>query len=159
MKKLIINGQESEITVHHLDQKSVSFTLDGVTYNYHQIPSSSFEITLKEEVDNHCLHWHHNRGVVDGWDVTIETPPESAQGHSVEESDEEILSPMPGKILKIEVKVGDGVKPGQTLAIMEAMKMEHTIKAPRQGIVATILWNSGDRVEGGVVLMELEKKK
>ena len=162
MKKIIINGEESTITVHHLDNKSLSFTLDGKTYNYRSVESSSSKIVLREEIDNHSLYWYKNTGVIDGWDVTIEKPQaiveKTASQSTHDNNDKKIISPMPGKILQINVKTGDSVKSGQILLVMEAMKMEHTIKSPRTGIVTSIPWNTGDRVEGGIILMELEKK-
>eukprot|EP01089_Gocevia_fonbrunei_P022481 TRINITY_DN9108_c0_g1_i1.p1 TRINITY_DN9108_c0_g1~~TRINITY_DN9108_c0_g1_i1.p1 ORF type:complete len:120 (-),score=13.41 TRINITY_DN9108_c0_g1_i1:19-378(-) len=48
------------------------------------------------------------------------------------------FAPMPGKIVSVLVKEGDKVKKGQPIVIMEAMKMEHTIKSPKDGVVATV---------------------
>ena len=164
MKKLIINGQESTITIHHLDDKSLSFTLDGKTYNYHKISTecSFSKMVLRQETNNHSLYWYKNSGVIDGWDVTVEKPQalmkKNTSPSTHNNNNKEIISPMPGKILQINVKTGDLVKSGQTLLVMEAMKMEHTIKSPRSGTVSNIPWNRGDRVEGGIILMELEKE-
>lgn len=65
-------------------------------------------------------------------------------------------SPMPGKILKVMVKVGDQVEEGQGLMVMEAMKMEHTIKAAHAGVIKAIHYKEGDLVDGGVDLLDLE---
>ena len=51
-----------------------------------------------------------------------------------------LTAPMPGKLVALLVKAGDAVKAGQTLAVMEAMKMEHSIAAPRDGVVAELLY-------------------
>jgi 3-methylcrotonyl-CoA carboxylase alpha subunit len=53
------------------------------------------------------------------------------------------------------VKVGDVIKAGQTLAVMEAMKMEHTIAAPKDGTVAELLYAPGDQVAEGAELLTL----
>jgi 3-methylcrotonyl-CoA carboxylase alpha subunit len=66
-----------------------------------------------------------------------------------------LTAPMPGKVVSIAVKAGDAVKAGQTLAVMEAMKMEHTIAAPKDGIVAEILYAPGDQVMDGAELLRL----
>eukprot|EP01112_Ceratiomyxa_fruticulosa_P022703 TRINITY_DN8405_c0_g1_i1.p1 TRINITY_DN8405_c0_g1~~TRINITY_DN8405_c0_g1_i1.p1 ORF type:complete len:702 (-),score=169.60 TRINITY_DN8405_c0_g1_i1:141-2246(-) len=58
-----------------------------------------------------------------------------------------LLSPMPGKIIKVNVKKGDTVKKGQPLLIMEAMKMEHIIRSPTEGIVQSITYTVGEIVE------------
>jgi 3-methylcrotonyl-CoA carboxylase alpha subunit len=64
-----------------------------------------------------------------------------------------LTAPMPGKVIAFFAKAGDAVKLGQPLAVMEAMKMEHTITAPRDGTVAELLYAVGDQVgEGGELL-------
>ncbi len=67
-----------------------------------------------------------------------------------------LAAPMPGKVLSIAVKAGDRVSRGQPLAVMEAMKMEHTIQAPHDGVVAELLYAPGDQVAEGAELLRLE---
>ena len=67
-----------------------------------------------------------------------------------------ITSPMPGTILDVKVNVGDKVKYGQTLAILEAMKMENDIPATTDGEVAEIKVKKGDAVETDAVLIVLK---
>jgi len=67
-----------------------------------------------------------------------------------------LTAPMPGKVVSFAVKAGDKVKRGQTLAVMEAMKMEHTIAAPGDGVVAELLFEPGDQVTEGSELLRLE---
>ena len=62
---------------------------------------------------------------------------------------------MPGNILRIDVKEGDKVKAGQTLLILEAMKMENEILAPRDGTVAQVVTSKGAVVETGAPLVVL----
>ena len=66
-----------------------------------------------------------------------------------------LTAPMPGKVLSFTVKVGDKVSKGQALAVMEAMKMEHTIAAPADGTVAEILYAPGDQVGEGAELLTM----
>jgi 3-methylcrotonyl-CoA carboxylase alpha subunit len=66
-----------------------------------------------------------------------------------------LTAPMPGKVVSFAVKSGDAVKAGQTLAVMEAMKMEHTIAAPKDGTVAELLYAPGDQVAEGAELLTL----
>tara|TARA_B100000683_G_scaffold164034_1_gene157970 strand:- start:2936 stop:4873 length:1938 start_codon:yes stop_codon:yes gene_type:complete len=67
-----------------------------------------------------------------------------------------LVAPMPGKILKIMNKKGAKVKAGDTLIILEAMKMEHTIKASDQGIISDLFVKVGDQVENGSLLMKID---
>ncbi len=67
----------------------------------------------------------------------------------------QITSPMPGTILKIEVTVGQAVKKGDTVCILEAMKMENAIPAPQDGTVASINVAKGASVNAGDLLVSL----
>jgi 3-methylcrotonyl-CoA carboxylase alpha subunit len=66
-----------------------------------------------------------------------------------------LAAPMPGKVVSFAVKAGDVVKKGQTLAVMEAMKMEHTIAAPHDGRVGELMFAIGDQVTDGAELLKL----
>ena len=66
-----------------------------------------------------------------------------------------LTAPMPGKVVSIAVKAGDKVSKGQPLAVMEAMKMEHTIAAPQDGVVDEVLYAPGDQVTEGAELLRL----
>ena len=67
----------------------------------------------------------------------------------------EISAPMPGKVLKVLVREGERVAPGQPLLVMEAMKMETTLYAEGAGLVKRIAVAAGDAVEHGAILIEL----
>ena len=66
-----------------------------------------------------------------------------------------LTAPMPGKVVSFAVKAGDAVTKGQPLAVMEAMKMEHTIAAPTDGVVQELLYAPGDQVTEGAELLKL----
>ncbi|MEJ6007576.1 acetyl/propionyl/methylcrotonyl-CoA carboxylase subunit alpha [Paucibacter sp. AS339] len=67
-----------------------------------------------------------------------------------------LTAPMPGKLVSFLAQVGDTVTKGQALAVMEAMKMEHTISAPRDGVVAELLFAVGDQIADGAELLRLQ---
>ena len=69
---------------------------------------------------------------------------------------EKIVSPMPGNILNVNVKVGDSVKKGQVLLILEAMKMENEIMAPKDGTVTAVNVQKGSTVESGALLVTID---
>lgn len=68
----------------------------------------------------------------------------------------EVVSPMPGRIVKIHVGVGDEVTEGQGVIVVEAMKMENEFKAPKSGKIKDIKVKEGDSVEGNAVLVVVE---
>ena len=67
-----------------------------------------------------------------------------------------IVSPLPGTVLNINVAVGDNVTVGQTVAVLEAMKMENNIDAERAGVVKQVLVSAGSTVMEGDVLLVIE---
>ena len=67
-----------------------------------------------------------------------------------------VLAPMPGRIVLLRVAIGDVVDEGQELGVMEAMKMELALKAPRAGVIADVRVATGDFVEGDALLIRLE---
>ena len=78
-----------------------------------------------------------------------------AYAESAQDEQGGLTAPMPGKVVSFAVKVGDKVKAGQSLAVMEAMKMEHTIAAPKDGQVQELLYAPGDQIAEGAELLKL----
>ena len=70
-----------------------------------------------------------------------------------------ITTPMPGKIIQLLVKPGEAVKKGQPLAVLEAMKMEHTLSAPTDAKVASVEVAQGDQVNDGAIVVRFETAK
>ena len=68
-----------------------------------------------------------------------------------------LIAPMPGKVIDVKVKKGSKVKTGDTLVIIEAMKMEHSIKATETGKIAKVMIQLNDQVDNGATLLVLEK--
>ena len=87
------------------------------------------------------------------WSVDVSDPGTRA---SRRHRDTSMSAPMPGIVLKILVNQGDVVTKGQPLLILEAMKMEHVIAAPRDGTVAGINCKEGEMVQPGVELITMK---
>ena len=92
---------------------------------------------------------------VNGETWLVEVPDYEAEAEAIAGGDR-VSAPMPGKVIDLRVKAGDNVTKDQTVAVMEAMKMEHSLKAPRDGVVKTVGAELGEQVGEGVVLVELE---
>jgi len=83
-----------------------------------------------------------------------------AVAHAQEEGTDHggsLTAPMPGKIISVAVAAGDTVKSGDILLVMEAMKMEHTICSPRDGVVAEVFYQPGDQVADGTELISIKE--
>lgn len=91
---------------------------------------------------------------IDGIPARLEIP----TGSAARASADDIRSPMTGKVVAVNAKAGDAVRPGQVLAVVAAMKMEFRLEAPREGTVADVLCAAGDKVELGAVLLRLKER-
>jgi acetyl-CoA/propionyl-CoA/long-chain acyl-CoA carboxylase, biotin carboxylase, biotin carboxyl carrier protein len=115
-------------------------------------PSSAGPIRLLVEVDGH-------RVPVNVWGGDVQSPPPpltmTAHGHA-SEGGEVIAAPMQGTILQVLVAAGQEVEAGQTVCILEAMKMENHIVATREGTVAEVAVSKGDVVDTGQPLAFLD---
>lgn len=74
----------------------------------------------------------------------------------VDEASGGLIAPMPGRVVSVAVGVGDAVVKGQTLVVLEAMKMEQSLNAPVDGVIAEVRCAAGDLVDAGVALIVLE---
>ena len=78
----------------------------------------------------------------------------SGRRHGAVEAEgrQQILAPMPGKIVRLLVKEGDHVEAGQGLLVVEAMKMQNEIRSPKSGVIERVLAKEGQPVNAGEVL-------
>jgi acetyl/propionyl-CoA carboxylase alpha subunit len=71
----------------------------------------------------------------------------------------ELVAPMPGLVVRLSARAGDEVEPGTVVAVLEAMKMEHHVRAPHAGRVAEVRVREGQTIEAGVVLAVIEERR
>lgn len=89
------------------------------------------------------------------FDRSLLLPEHSTGTADAKSKDQSLRSPMPGKVFKVFVAVGDTVSQGQPLVVVEAMKMEHSILAPSNGVVMACSVQVGDQVELGQMLLQV----
>ncbi len=99
--------------------------------------------------------WFHYDGQVH----IYEPEQKKTQGAAHGEKAEALVAPMPGKITKLSVREGELVEKGQTLVVMEAMKMEYRLEAPRMTRVKSVLCKEGEQVGLGVTLVRFQDEK
>lgn len=134
------------------------------------IKGQKYDVNIKETDDNHLrvdVNGTRYEVEVESTSVTKKTPKlvrkpvvkQPGEG-TIKKSEStggfKLKAPLPGSIFKLNVKVGDSVIKGQTLLVMEAMKMENNIMAEKDGVIKEIKVNVGDTVLQDDVLMELE---
>jgi biotin carboxyl carrier protein len=115
------------------------------------VSGSTSEVFIAQHGDKVFVHL-----VGEVFELEYEHPLErlAHQGHGA--ADDQVQAPMPGSIVQVHVKAGDKVTKGQTVLIMESMKMETTIVAPRDGLIAAIRFEKGQTFDRDAVLVALE---
>ncbi len=122
-----------------------------------QFPGGEFEVefagnrqTLDVHLDGATAHVFASKGA-----TKITTIDRLAHAGDAQAEGGRLTAPMPGKVVSFAVKAGDKVSRGQPLAVMEAMKMEHTIAAPADGTVEELLFAPGEQVAEGDELLRM----
>ena len=134
-KFLVFN---SEVEVVNIDDKYIDLVFDSVRV----------KSRISEDAEFILVH-------IPSGDVSFEVKPRfSMPGLEVQAGG--LVAPMPGKVVDLKVKKGSKVKSGETLVILEAMKMEHSIKASEDGVISDIFIKENDQVENGAVLMVVD---
>lgn len=131
--------------------------MKNLTFEINGRPVSA-EVAFGRDAQGRGALWVHMNGETFVYD---EPKKESrrgggARGGSKDVHPGEIVAPMPGKIIKIQVVAGERVAAHQVVIVMEAMKMEYTLKASGDGVVTGIQCEPGQQVSLGQVLVKLE---
>lgn len=132
--KYKINGKEYEVAVNKVEDTLAEVEVNGTSYKV--------ELEKKEEEPTAPKIQRP---------VASASAPKAGGGSSAGA----VKAPLPGIIVAVNVKVGDAVKKGQTIAVLEAMKMENSIQAPTDGTITAISVNPGDSILEGVTLLTI----
>ncbi|MGN7785626.1 acetyl/propionyl/methylcrotonyl-CoA carboxylase subunit alpha [Niabella sp. 22666] len=142
------HNQERKAEIRHINGIHYSLLLDDVPYpvGIYERRTGTYEITL-----NGMTHTvvRPDMSYVDG-EIFEAMSGTGGRGGN-------ITSPMPGKVIKLQVKAGDTVKRGDLLLVVEAMKMENNIISTKDAIVKEILVKEGDKVDTTMALVELSE--
>lgn len=161
-KKLLINNQEIDVKIIKQTNGHVEFELEGKTFRFDR----QAEHLITSKLDNNSTNRHQVFSkkfgektflAIQSRSFIVEDAAVLARGGGALHG--AMVSPMPGKILKIMKKVGDSIAQGESILVMEAMKMEHTIKASSDGVISKLNVSEGQQVDGGLILVELEEIK
>ncbi len=159
-KTFILNGQEVKVQDFKHAHDTVSFSYQGQNYFYSLISRDGHEMILDEKNGRFkaavsSLSKEGEAMVIAGGREVILSEASKKLKKGMAHAGG-LKSPMPGKIFKVLKPQDSEVKKGETILILEAMKMEHAIRADKDGKVKKIFFNVGELVQGGVVLAELE---
>ncbi len=137
----------SQIIIKDKDRNHYHFTIDGQSFT--SFVSDNEDGSLNISYEGFTLHFKRNDSLGQG-DLSVAASQEAA-------SDHQIVSPMPGKVIQLNARPGQEVKKGDTLLIVEAMKMENSLLAPRDGKIKEVRVAEQEMVERNKPLILLEE--
>ena len=143
----LLNGEPFAWDLVKLTDRTFHILHQNRSYTAEVLELNAVEKTVSLKINGHI----HHVQLKDRFDLLLE---KMGMSKTVSTKVNELKAPMPGMIVGISVQPGEGIKKGDSLLILEAMKMENNLKAPGDGTVKTIRIIKGDRVEKGQVLIE-----
>ena len=162
-----IGDRVADVTLVSKEGNKVQLTIDGVPYdvdivmaengscsNLHNGKSYNAELIRKEGGKSYTVNAHYqsyNVDIIDSQEKYLRM-----RKNADEKQQDKIVSPMPGKVVKIPVKAGDRLEAGDIVAVIEAMKMQSNYKVNSPCVVKDILVNEGDSVNSNQVIMTLD---
>ena len=157
-QKITFNYLDQDIEITYRSNRDGSFTVNkGTTAKIIEWTPSGIDIEVnnsrffsKITRDSDCIVVHGPWG-----DALFKILPRFTLPGSEQQAGG-LVAPMPGKVIDLKVKVGSKVKKGDTLVILEAMKMEHQVKASEDGKVTKVLIKKDDQLENGALLMVVD---
>lgn len=143
---VLIDGRE-----YHLDVLQVESSVYSIL---HQGNSINLEMIEDSDPNHYKVNTRNDQFKVEIIDPS--TRYNLASRHNIKSTDQVIIAPMPGRIVRILVSEGNLINEGDTVLVVSAMKMESEFKAPISGTVRKIHVAEGDTVDGGVTLLEID---
>lgn len=144
--QLLVDGVPYDVDVVMAENGSCSILHDGKSYNA--------ELIRKEGGKSYTVNAHYQSYDIDIIDSQAKYL--RMRKGADEKQQDKIISPMPGKVVKIPVSVGDRLEAGDIVVVIEAMKMQSNYKVNADCIVRNILVSEGEPVNANQVLIELE---
>ncbi len=141
-RTILLNGKEVNAVIEKVAESEISLLLDGKFYHIILTESATGYIAL---INGEAYQVEIVNPLLNKFEEIV------GQASSLQHPDE-IRAPMPGLVVKREVKEGENVKAGQGIVILEAMKMENEVKSPKTGIVQKLFVQDHQIVEKGEVL-------
>jgi biotin carboxyl carrier protein len=139
--RVTLDGRPMAVDTVEITPNTLSILLDGQSFEISVTPSSDGQLKLQTDTQEFTAEvvdpraWRGRR-----------------HGRVEAEGRQQVVAPMPGKVVRLLVKAGDHVEPGQGLLVVEAMKMQNEIRSPKSGTVERVLAREGQPVNAGEVL-------
>jgi biotin carboxyl carrier protein len=141
--KFKINGKGYDVAIDTMEGNVASVTVNGVAYQVEleNTPAAESDAATPVMVQNPAC--------------PVAPAPAAAAEKAAAGAGKAVTSPLPGVVIAIKVNVGDVVKSGQEVAVLEAMKMENSIEATQDGTVTAVHVTKGDSIQEGTAIISI----
>ena len=158
-QKISFQFNSQEISVEYKSNRDGSFTINsGINAKVIKWSKFGIDIEIGDRRFFSKITKKDEKLVVHGpWGDILLTILPKFKTIGQEDKDGGLIAPMPGKVIDLKVKVGSKIKKVDTLVVLEAMKMEHTVKAIEDGVIDELYIKHNDQVENGALLMVIKK--
>ncbi len=160
--RLVIDGESRDIDLSR-DSKGIAVRVDGSEYRARTKPRKEW-IAVRLGSETHRIRFKGREAIVDGHRHTIsigdatEDQPEKARPGMIRGAAIDVRSSMPGRVVRVLVAPGARVRRGQTLLVLEAMKMQNEIPAPQDGVVRRLNATEGETIPADRVVAVIERR-
>lgn len=143
--RITLDGQIADADAVEIAPNTYSILLRGQSHEIRVSPSPNGTLTLQTGFEEFTAE-------------VLEPRAWSGRRHSTHEAEgrQQVVAPMPGKVIRLLVKAGDLIEVGQGLFVVEAMKMQNEIRSPKSGVVERVLAQEGQAVNAGEILAWIE---
>jgi acetyl/propionyl-CoA carboxylase alpha subunit len=142
--------------------KTIVMKIDNTTHTVEDIECRENLIDLRVDGIHHNIYYARARDKLflaingDCYSIELKDDSKTKKSHGAVSKGDSVSSPMPGVIVKIPIEEGDEVKAGETLVIVEAMKMQNELRSPRDGVVGKVNFKEGQQIDALQLIVELK---
>lgn len=139
---IMLDGKAIQADITEIEPNTFSFLVNGQSHEIRVTPLADGTLTLQTAHEEFAVEIFDSRA----WRGR-------RHGHLEAEGRQQVVAPMPGKVVRVLVRAGDEVETGQGLVVVEAMKMQNEVRSPKSGTVEQLLAREGQPVNAGEVLV------
>ena len=153
-----VKGVDYVVEIQDIEGNIANVTVNGIPFEVEMkqpVKSSKQKIKISEEQNNVSASASVSKGSAAGSSSAASSDPAPSGKQATPAAGRPVVAPLPGTINEIKVKVGDKVNAGDTVVMLEAMKMQNNIDAETSGTIASINVNKGDAVMEGDTLVTI----
>ena len=153
-----VKGVDYEVEIQDIEGNIVNVTVNGIPFEVEMkqpVKAGKQKVKLSEERRVKSEEFNSSSSATNASSATNESSAPITKPAAAAASGKPVVAPLPGTINEIKVKVGDKVNAGDTVVVLEAMKMQNNIDAETSGTIASINVNKGDAVMEGDTLVTI----